>query len=64
MPVIFVLRTFILSAWRPAQAQPSFYTCAPPGAGVRMGVDRNGDGVFDRDDSEAGTEGAKGHPRN
>ena len=32
------------------------YTCAPPGEGVRLGLDRDGDGVFDRDEIDDGTD--------
>jgi hypothetical protein len=31
------------------------YTCAPPTEGVRLGVDRDADGHFDRDEIDAGT---------
>jgi DNA-binding beta-propeller fold protein YncE len=31
-------------------AQPLTYTCAPPGSGVRIGIDRDDDGIFDRDE--------------
>ncbi len=31
------------------------YTCAPPGSGPRMGVDRDEDGVFDRDELDVGS---------
>jgi hypothetical protein len=34
------------------------YTCVPPGAGERIGVDRDGDGAFDRDEIDAGTDPA------
>jgi len=34
------------------------YSCAPPGAGFRMGVDRDGDGVRDGDERDAGTDPA------
>ena len=34
-----------------AQEGPLTYTCAPPGSGVRMGIDRDGDGVPDGLDS-------------
>jgi DNA-binding beta-propeller fold protein YncE len=30
------------------------YTCTPPGSGERMGVDRDGDGFFDRDEVDLG----------
>lgn len=32
------------------------YTCAPPDSGARMGVDRDFDGVYDRDELDAGTD--------
>jgi YVTN family beta-propeller protein len=32
------------------------YTCVPPGEGERIGVDRDGDGAFDRDEIDAGTD--------
>lgn len=31
------------------------YTCAPPGSGARLGLDRDEDGHFDRDELDAGT---------
>ena len=34
------------------------YTCVPPGSGQRIGVDRDDDGVFDRDERDAGTDPA------
>ena len=34
-----------------AQERPLTYTCAPPGSGVRMGIDRDGDDVPDGVDS-------------
>jgi len=34
------------------------YTCAPPGAAFRMGVDRDGDGTRDGDERDAGTDPA------
>jgi DNA-binding beta-propeller fold protein YncE len=30
------------------------YTCAPPGAGARIGTDRDGDGFLDRDETDSG----------
>jgi hypothetical protein len=30
------------------------YTCAPPGSGVRAGIDRDQDGVLDGDEKDAG----------
>jgi DNA-binding beta-propeller fold protein YncE len=42
-----------------AKAQKGFdlvtYTCAPPGAGVRMGIDRDEDGWLDGDERRAGS---------
>jgi DNA-binding beta-propeller fold protein YncE/mono/diheme cytochrome c family protein len=32
------------------------YTCAPPGSGVRMGIDEDLDGVLDADERDAGTQ--------
>ena len=37
------------------------YSCVPPGSGVRAGLDRDEDGVFDRDEMDAGTD--PGDPR-
>ncbi|HEV7733974.1 MAG TPA: hypothetical protein VGR62_17520 [Candidatus Binatia bacterium] len=34
------------------------YTCVPPGEGTRIGVDRDGDGYFDRDELDAGSDPA------
>ncbi len=31
------------------------YTCAPPGTGNRMGIDRDEDGYFDQDEEDAGS---------
>jgi 6-phosphogluconolactonase (cycloisomerase 2 family) len=39
-----------------AAAEPLTYTCVPPGSGVRIGVDRDGDSVFDGDERDAGTD--------
>ncbi len=38
--------------------QEQVYTCVPPGSGVRIGVDRDEDGFFDRTEIEAGTDPA------
>jgi hypothetical protein len=32
------------------------WTCAPPGSGERIGVDRDDDGVYDGDEADAGTD--------
>ncbi len=34
------------------------FTCAPPGDGLRLGVDRDGDGALDRDEFDAGSDPA------
>jgi hypothetical protein len=36
--------------------QEMTYTCVPPGAGVRAGVDRDEDGFFDGDERDAGSD--------
>jgi hypothetical protein len=33
--------------------RPVTYTCVPPGSGLRIGVDRDGDGVWDGDERDA-----------
>jgi hypothetical protein len=37
---------------------PTTYTCVPPGSGTRLGVDRDGDGVWDGDERDAHTDPA------
>ena len=34
------------------------YTCTPPGNGVRLALDRDMDGVYNRDEKTAGTDPA------
>ena len=54
------------SAVTPAQLQSAAerdgnvltFTCAPPGNGVRMGLDRDLDGTYDADERDAGTDPA------
>ena len=41
-----------------APGNVSTYTCVPPGSGVRMGVDRDEDGVFDRDELDVSSDPA------
>jgi YVTN family beta-propeller protein len=41
-----------------APGQELTYTCAPPGSGERMGIDRDEDGYFDRDELDAGSDPA------
>jgi len=36
--------------------QEMTFTCTPPGSGVRMGIDRDEDGIFDRDELDAGSD--------
>ena len=38
--------------------QERSFTCVPPGSGGRIGIDRDGDGAFDRDEVDAGTDPA------
>ncbi|MFZ1862598.1 MAG: hypothetical protein WAU39_00130 [Polyangiales bacterium] len=38
--------------------QATTFTCVPPGSGVRIALDRDEDGVFDRDEFLAGTDAA------
>ncbi len=38
--------------------RPVTYTCVPPGSGVRVGVDRDGDGFWDGDERRAHTDPA------
>jgi YVTN family beta-propeller protein len=38
--------------------QPLTYTCVPPGSGFRAGVDRDEDGFFDADETDAGSDPA------
>jgi hypothetical protein len=41
-----------------AAGQALTYTCAPPGAGVRMALDRDMDGALNGDEEDAGTDPA------
>jgi hypothetical protein len=45
-----------LRALAATPGQELTYTCVPPGSGVRIGVDRDEDGVFDRDELDVGSE--------
>jgi hypothetical protein len=36
------------------QTQELTFTCVPPGSGIRIGIDRNEDGVFDADEIAEG----------
>src|SRR5262249_6831037 len=41
-----------------AAGQTVTFSCVPPGSGIRLGVDRDGDGFFDRDELDDGTDPA------
>jgi len=41
-----------------SEGEGTTFTCAPPGSGTRMGVDRDGDGFYDRDEIDAGSDPA------
>jgi DNA-binding beta-propeller fold protein YncE len=47
-----------LRAQAATAGQERTYTCTPPGAGVRAGVDRDQDGFLDRDELDAGSDPA------
>ena len=47
-----------LEALAETPGQDLTYTCAPPGSGVRIGVDRDEDGFFDRDELDGGSDPA------
>jgi len=47
-----------LRALAATAGQELTFTCVPPGSGVRAGVDRDEDGVFDRDELDAGSDPA------
>ena len=47
-----------LRAEAATSGQALTYTCVPPGSGVRVGVDRDEDGYFDRDELDAGSDPA------
>jgi YVTN family beta-propeller protein len=47
-----------LRALAATPGQELTYTCVPPGAGLRAGVDRDEDGFFDGDERDAGTDPA------
>lgn len=41
-----------------ATEAPLTFTCVPPGSGVRIGIDRDRDGFYDRDELDAGSDPA------
>jgi DNA-binding beta-propeller fold protein YncE len=48
----------VLRALAASSGQELTYTCVPPGAGTRAGVDRDEDGFYDRDELDAGSDPA------
>jgi DNA-binding beta-propeller fold protein YncE len=50
--------TTALLGFAATPGQESTITCVPPGLGARMGIDRDEDGVFDRDELDAGSDPA------
>ena len=50
-----------LRALAATAGQDLTYTCVPPGSGTRVGIDRDGDGYFDRDELDAGSDPANGN---
>jgi hypothetical protein len=48
--------SFLLGLIQPGQEIT--FTCAPPGSGLRMGIDRDEDGFLDRDELDAGSDPA------
>ena len=53
-----VLTDVDLRALAAVAGQEITYTCTPPGSGLRIGVDRDEDGVFDRDEQDVGSDPA------
>ncbi len=53
------LASAALQALASVDGQALTYTCVPPGTGRRMGIDRDEDGVFDRDETGAETASIK-----
>ena len=47
-----------LRAQAAVAGQERTYTCVPPGSGQRVGIDRDEDGFFDRDELDAGSDPA------
>ncbi|MBM4247396.1 MAG: hypothetical protein FJ148_27015 [Deltaproteobacteria bacterium] len=48
----------MLQAHASTAGQQRTFTCVPPGPGERVGIDRDEDGAFDRDEIDAGTDPA------
>lgn len=47
-----------LQSWAVETGRPVTYTCVPRGSGERIGVDRDGDGIWDGDERDAQTDPA------
>ena len=52
------LESTALRALAQTAGQALTFTCVPPGEGLRLGLDRDGDGFFDRDELDAGSDPA------
>jgi hypothetical protein len=50
-----LLGRFGLEKFARTPGQELTFTCVPPGSGVRMALDRDEDGHFDRDELDAGS---------
>ena len=48
----------LLRARANVAGQALTYTCTPPGSGIRIALDRDGDGLYDRDELDQGTDPA------
>jgi DNA-binding beta-propeller fold protein YncE len=53
-----VIGTAVLRALAGVAGQEQTYTCVPLGSGVRIGIDRDEDGIFDRRELDCGTDPA------
>jgi hypothetical protein len=52
------LPAFALELLATRAGAPITYTCTPPGSGERLAVDRDGDGFWDGDERDAGSDPA------
>jgi hypothetical protein len=48
----------VLQQYAQTPGQELTFTCVPPGSGLRMGIDRDEDGVYDGDEIAAGSDPA------
>ncbi|APR78183.1 Hypothetical protein A7982_03530 [Minicystis rosea] len=53
-PIDDAMLRYLATGW----GNPVTYTCVPPASGVRLGVDRDGDGFWDGDERDAGSDPA------